>query len=396
LNFTEELWHPHLTKARIDANNFVLVDNFREHRRKNKLFSRLQMPYESSDTLGAVINDNFYDDELVSDTELPGMNATNKGPYNCACKFTLADTPKQDDNNYLTMVNEGGEIEGGMLGEYVNLYDTNSDSENPSAVPESHTNTDPKPTGSTGETVGEQQPQRSQQKIRRGQVNTEPKVEAQNITTKSSYAQNGQEQEYLQSSNNDQNTYVPIYNQQVIPPLIDNQYQNSNYNQQPVGQQQVQYVQQPQQQVQYVQQPQQQVQYVQQPQQQVQYVQQPQQQTQYVQQPQQQTQYVQQPQQQTQYVEQPQQQVQYVQVQPQQQVQYVQIQPQQQTQYDQQQVQYIQQPAQYQQTNYAPQSSYVQTSNEQPIYVQSSQVAQPQMSNYVGTGLNQVPTIIYY
>jgi hypothetical protein len=379
LNFTEELWHPHLTKARIDANNFVLVDNFKEHKRKNKLFSRLQMPYESSDTLGAVINDNFYDDELVSDTELPGMNATNKGPYNCACKFTLADTPKQDDNNYSTMVNEGGEIEGGMLGEYVNLYDTNSDFENPSAVPESHTNTDPRPTGSTGETVGEQQPQRSQQKIRRGQVNAEPKVEAQNNTAASSYARNGQENEYSQSSNNDQNTYVPGYNQrtqnqQVIPPLIDNQYQNSNYVQQPAGQQQTQYVQQP-------------------AQQQVQYVQaQPQQQTQYIQQ----TQYVQQPQQQqTQYVQQPQQQVQYVQ-QPQQQIQYVQAQPQQQTQYDQQQVQYIQQPTQYQQANYAPQSNYVQTSYQQPVYVQSPQVAQPQMSNYVGTGLNQVPTIIYY
>jgi hypothetical protein len=375
LNFTEDLWHPHLTKAKIDANNFVLVDNFKEHRKKNKLLSRLQMPYESSDTLGAVINDNFYDDELVSDTELPGMNATNKGPYNCACKFTLADTPKQDDNNYLTMVNEGGEIEGGMLGEYVNLYDTNSDSENPSAVPESHTNTDPKPTGSTGETAEEQQPQRSQQKIKRGQVNTGPKVEAQNITATSFYGQNGQEQDYLQSSNNDQNTYVSGYNQQVIPPLIDNRYQNSNYNQQPVGQQQVQYVQQPQQQVQYVQQPQQQ--------------------TQYVQQSQQQTQYVQQPQQQAQYFEQPQQQVQYVQ-QPQQQIQYVQVQPQQQTQNEQQQVQYIQQPAQYQQTNYAPQSNYVQANYQQPMYIQSSKVAQPQMSNYVGTGLNQVPTIIYY
>lgn len=288
------------------------------------------------------------------------------------------------------MVNEGGEIEGGMLGEYVNLYDTNSDSENPSAVPESHTNTDPKPTGSTGETVGGQQPQRSQQKIRRGQVNAEPKVEAQNNTAKSSYARNGQENEYSQSSNNDQNTYVPGYNQrtqnqQVIPPLIDNQYQNSNYVQQPVGQQQTQYVQQPQQQ---------QAQYVQaQPQQQVQYVQaQPQQQTQYIQQ----TQYVQQPQQQqTQYVQQPQQQTQYAQ-QPQQQIQYVQAQPQQQTQYDQQQVQYIQQPTQYQQANYAPQSNYVQTSYQQPVYVQSPQVAQPQMSNYVGTGLNQVPTIIYY
>lgn len=66
----------------VDDNNFILVDNFKEHRRKNKLQSRLQVPYAVSDSLQAVMTENFFDPELQPDTELPGMNATNKGPYN--------------------------------------------------------------------------------------------------------------------------------------------------------------------------------------------------------------------------------------------------------------------------------------------------------------------------
>jgi hypothetical protein len=54
----------------------------------------------------------------------------------------LAEAPKTDDNNYSTLVNQGGEIQEGMLGEYVSLYDTHNDADNPHLVTTSKTNSD--------------------------------------------------------------------------------------------------------------------------------------------------------------------------------------------------------------------------------------------------------------
>ena len=81
LNFTEELWHPHLSKAQIDDNNFVLVDNYREHKKKSHHYSRLQQN-QPRDGVNDAINQGFFDDENMADTELPGQNATNRGPFN--------------------------------------------------------------------------------------------------------------------------------------------------------------------------------------------------------------------------------------------------------------------------------------------------------------------------
>ena len=145
LNFTDDLWHPHLSKAQLDDTNFVLVDNFKEHRRKHHLVSRLQLN-QPSEQLGHILNQGFYDDELSADTELPGQNATNKGPFNWACKFTLADAPRRDSNNFETLINQNGEVEDGMLGEYVNLYDSNRDVDGDNTVPISGANTVAAPT----------------------------------------------------------------------------------------------------------------------------------------------------------------------------------------------------------------------------------------------------------
>lgn len=217
------------------------------------------------------------------------------------------------------MVNEGGQIEGGMLGEYVSLYDTNSDPEHPSTVPQSHTNTDPKPATSATKNDEDQQPQRIQTKKTRIQTNTKPEEESHNTTEPIVPVQNMQQQGVYQDSNSAQIIYVPVYleqpqTQQVIPPLMNGQYQNPSYVQQPNTQYQY-------------------VQVQSQPQQQVQYVQQPV-----------------------------------------------------------QQVQYIQQPAQYQQVSYTSQQNY---GYQQPVYIQSTPSVQPQMSNFVGMGSNQVPTLIY-
>lgn len=166
------------------------------------------------------------------------------------------------------MVNEGGQIEGGMLGEYVSLYDTNSDPEHPSTVPESHTNTDPRPPTTATKNDEDQQPQRIQSNQNRIQTNAVPEAEPQNATKPILPVQNWQQQNTVVDSNSAQIIYVPVYleqpqNQQVIPPLMNGQYQNPSYVQQPNTQYQyVQVQSQPQQQIQYVQQP---VQYVQQP-----------------------------------------------------------------------------------------------------------------------------------
>ena len=228
------------------------------------------------------------------------------------------------------MVNEGGSIEGGMLGEYISLYDTNSDSEHPSTVPESHTNTDPRPPTSATKNNEDQETRRTQVKKNRLQSKSKSKAKLQNTTESSVPVQNAQQQTTGQDSNSAQIIYVPVYtqspqNQQVVPPLINGQYQNPSYVQQP----NVQY--------QYVQAPQQQ---------QVVYVQAP------PQQPSQQ-------QQQVMYVQQPVQQA--------------------------QQPQYIQQPVQYQQP----------IQYQQPMYIQTAPAAPSQMSNFVGMGMNQVPTLMY-
>lgn len=140
LNFTEDLWHPHLSKAQIDENNFVLVDNYSEHKKKNKLVSRVQMPQESQQ-LGTILDRDFYDDEIMADTELPGQNSTNRGPFNCAWKFTLSDKPTRDSDNFQTLINDNGSIEDGMLGEFVSLYDSNADPDGDNTVPLSRVNT---------------------------------------------------------------------------------------------------------------------------------------------------------------------------------------------------------------------------------------------------------------
>ncbi|CAI2358945.1 unnamed protein product [Moneuplotes crassus] len=140
LNFTEELWHPHLSKAQIDDHNFVIVDNYREHKKRNRLVSRVQVSPDRQQ-LGSILDQGFYDDEIMADTELPGQNSTNKGPFNCACKFTLSDTPRKDSNNFQTLVNDNGSIEDGMLGEFVSLYDSNIDPDGDNTVPLSRVNT---------------------------------------------------------------------------------------------------------------------------------------------------------------------------------------------------------------------------------------------------------------
>lgn len=80
-SFQGELWHPHFSKARITDNEFVIVDNYKEHVHKPKLQSWLQVDSKQEETK-ELLTRNFYDDELMPDTNLPGQNKTDKGPFN--------------------------------------------------------------------------------------------------------------------------------------------------------------------------------------------------------------------------------------------------------------------------------------------------------------------------
>jgi len=82
-NFDDEIWHPHLSRANFNNDDFILVDNYKEHLHKPKMQSWLQMNQDSEHTRD-LLTRNFYDDELMSDIDLPGQNKTNKGPFNCA------------------------------------------------------------------------------------------------------------------------------------------------------------------------------------------------------------------------------------------------------------------------------------------------------------------------
>ena len=357
--------------------------------------SRLQLT-QSQDQLGTILNQEFYDDELMSDTELPGQNSTNRGPFNCACKFSLADTPRRDDNNFQTLINDHGSIENGMLGEFVNLYDSNIDPDADNTVPLSQINTVAAPTSNRIQTSNSDNfPGSASMNETRPETETIDNfgsIFGTNQPVQSSVYYNALQQPVQGEVSQPQGAFLPSNSEVPVQQNFEDlsgtvngqpMFQGNNlvqypqnpqpqylqqvvqYEQQPVqyGQQQVQYGQQQvqygQQQVQYNQQP---VQYLQQP---VQYVQ-PQQQVQYAQ-PQEQVQYAQ-SQQQVQYV-QPQQQVQYVQ--PQQQVQNVQSQ------------QISQNPPQNQGFAYI----------SQPIFI--PQQVQPQIPNTVGMGMNQVPTLVY-
>ena len=80
-SFEGELWHPHFSKARITDDQFVIVDNYKEHVHKPKLQSWLQLDSRQEETRD-LLTRNFYDDELMPDTDLPGQNKTDKGPFN--------------------------------------------------------------------------------------------------------------------------------------------------------------------------------------------------------------------------------------------------------------------------------------------------------------------------
>jgi len=128
-NFEDDIWHPHLEKSQLDDKNFVLVDTYKDHMTDSNEPNRLKSNDQTEQTK-SVLSSNYVTGDDSPNTILPGRDPTQKGPFNWACKFTLADTPKYDSENYATLVNQNGTVDGGMLGEYVDIYDPNKDSEN--------------------------------------------------------------------------------------------------------------------------------------------------------------------------------------------------------------------------------------------------------------------------
>lgn len=159
----------------------------------------------------------------------------------------MSEAPKVDDNNYSTLVNQGGEIQEGMLGEYVSLYDTRNDADNSHTVTTSKTNSDVTSSSSkeqsksssndTQKPLSKEENSKNEGNQNNAQINTGQNMGY--VNTNQGFVQAGiQSNLYPQQAGYQQVMYVPVLVQSTGQQngLVNGQLISNMNNYQPVQQ----------------------------------------------------------------------------------------------------------------------------------------------------------------